>query len=94
VLGTIITPKLGLQPKPLGEACYATWRGQPALLPEWRALIINIVDSVHILGSGPTDSDLVVGDIAKAKLSLQPKMFDAACYAYWQDGDFTKANGW
>ena len=30
----------------------------------------------------PTDSDLVVGDIAKAKLSLQPKMFDAACYAY------------
>ena len=35
-----------------------------------------------------------VGAIAEAKLGLQPKMFDAACYAYWQDGDFTKANGW
>ena len=37
---------------------------------------------------------VVVGAIAKAKLGLQPKMFDAACYAYWQDGDFTKANEW
>ena len=26
-----------------------------------------------------------VGAIAEAKLGLQPKTFDAACYAYWQD---------
>merc|ERR1739848_337361 len=27
VVGTIIKPKLGLQPKPFGEACYAFWQG-------------------------------------------------------------------
>jgi len=27
VVGTIIKPKLGLQPKPFGEACYAFWMG-------------------------------------------------------------------
>merc|ERR1719174_1213531 len=27
VTGTIIKPKLGLQPKPFGEACYAFWQG-------------------------------------------------------------------
>ena len=27
VVGTIIKPKLGLQPKPFGEACYAFWAG-------------------------------------------------------------------
>ena len=27
VVGTIIKPKLGLQPKPCGEACYALWQG-------------------------------------------------------------------
>ncbi|CAE7723733.1 rbcL [Symbiodinium sp. CCMP2592] len=27
VVGTIIQPKLGLQPKPFGEACYAFWQG-------------------------------------------------------------------
>eukprot|EP00971_Amphidinium_carterae_P105102 2081179-Amphidinium_carterae.1 len=27
VVGTIIKPKLGLQPKPFGEACYAFWLG-------------------------------------------------------------------
>ena len=54
--------------------------------------MINILDFVHILGSGPTDSGLVVGAIVKAKLGLQPKMFDEACYAYWQGGDFTKGN--
>merc|ERR1712127_423388 len=27
VVGTIIEPKLGLQPKPFGEACYAFWQG-------------------------------------------------------------------
>ena len=27
VVGTIIKPKLGLQPKPFGEACYASWQG-------------------------------------------------------------------
>ena len=26
VVGTIIKPKLGLQPKPFGEACYAFWQ--------------------------------------------------------------------
>ncbi|CAE8642949.1 unnamed protein product, partial [Polarella glacialis] len=27
IVGTIIKPKLGLQPKPFGEACYAFWQG-------------------------------------------------------------------
>ena len=27
VVGTIIKPKLGLQPKPFGEACYSFWQG-------------------------------------------------------------------
>merc|ERR1712176_421937 len=27
VVGTIIKPKLGLQPKPFGEACYGFWQG-------------------------------------------------------------------
>jgi ribulose-bisphosphate carboxylase large chain len=27
VVGTIIKPKLALQPKPFGEACYAFWQG-------------------------------------------------------------------
>jgi ribulose-bisphosphate carboxylase large chain len=27
VAGTIIKPKLGLQPKPFGEECYAFWQG-------------------------------------------------------------------
>ena len=27
VVGTIIKPKLGLRPKPFGEACYAFWQG-------------------------------------------------------------------
>jgi ribulose-bisphosphate carboxylase large chain len=27
VVGTILKPKLGLQPKPFGEACYALWQG-------------------------------------------------------------------
>ena len=27
VLGTIIKPELGLQPKPFGEACYSFWQG-------------------------------------------------------------------
>ena len=27
VVGTIIKPNLGLQPKPYGEACYAFWQG-------------------------------------------------------------------
>ena len=27
VVGTIIKPNLGLQPKPFGEACYAFWMG-------------------------------------------------------------------
>merc|ERR1719379_2280912 len=28
VVGTIIKPKLGLQPKPFGEACYGFWQGE------------------------------------------------------------------
>ena len=28
VVGTIIKPKLGLQPKPFGEACYSFWPGR------------------------------------------------------------------
>jgi ribulose 1,5-bisphosphate carboxylase large subunit-like protein len=27
IVGTIIMPKLGLQPKPFGETCYAFWQG-------------------------------------------------------------------
>ena len=27
LVGTLIKPKLGLQPKPVGEACYACWHG-------------------------------------------------------------------
>ena len=37
---------------------------------------------------------VVVGAIAKPKLGMQPKPLGEACYAYWQDGDFTKANEW
>jgi hypothetical protein len=45
VVGTIIKPKFGLQPKPFGESCYAFWQGgdfiktiagQPGLLPDER----------------------------------------------------------
>ncbi len=40
VVGTIIKPKLGLRPKPFGEACYAFWQGepsgQPGFLPDER----------------------------------------------------------
>jgi ribulose-bisphosphate carboxylase large chain len=40
VVGTIIKPNLGLQPKPFGEACYAFWQGepsgQPGFLPDER----------------------------------------------------------
>ena len=27
MVGTSFQPKLGLQPKPFGEACYASWQG-------------------------------------------------------------------
>ena len=27
VVGAIAKPKLGMQPKPFGEACYASWQG-------------------------------------------------------------------
>ena len=35
VVGTIIKPKLGLQPKPFGEACYAFWVGLATIAFFW-----------------------------------------------------------
>ena len=50
----------------------------------------HIIDMWHILDRGPTDGSLVVGTIIRPELSLQPILFGEACYASWQDGDFTK----
>jgi ribulose-bisphosphate carboxylase large chain len=39
IVGTIIKPKLGLQPKPFGEACYAFWQGGAGFWPDSRYTI-------------------------------------------------------
>ena len=48
VVGTIIKPKLGLRPKPFGEACYAFWQGgefikndEPQAVPRPRRSLRN-----------------------------------------------------
>jgi len=94
VVGTIINRSSACSPSRAARRAMPPGRGNQLFCQKWRALMINILDFVHILGSGPTDSGLVVAAIAKAKPGLQPKMFGAACYAYWQDGDFTKASEW
>ena len=100
VFGTIIRPKLSLQPILFGWACYAKWQGgdftkktghraNPPFAMRSRPFD-HIIDMWLILGREPTDGSLVVGTIIRPELSLQPILFGEACYASGQGGIFTE----
>jgi ribulose 1,5-bisphosphate carboxylase large subunit-like protein len=65
VVGTIIKPKLGLRPKPFGEACYAFWQGGDFIKndePLRERGLFDLVDGAlvprdrgEVLSSGPVD---------------------------------------
>ena len=93
MVGTIIKPKLGLQPKPFGEACYAFWQGgdfsmfgwastwHMRIQSLWRPIITDSSAQVLQVGWGYDDvvAQFDYGSLSCALLPRQGRHSEAIC---------------